>query len=78
MTEDCYAYVRKHYGVEAYIGKRVRFASKGGREGVLVNRRTGDQYIYVWLDGDEKVTGPYHPTDGVEYLSIHPRRGAMI
>lgn len=62
---DCYDYVRRYYGVNAYIGMRVR---ADGREGVLVTS-TGDQYLHIRFDGDKKVSGPYHPTDGIEYLA---------
>lgn len=61
---DCYSYVRRYYGVPAYPGVHVRVV---GREGVLVRRRTEDQYVYIRFDGETKVTGPYHPTDGIEY-----------
>lgn len=64
MSEDCYDYVRRYYGVPAYIGVRVRVRN---REGVLVNRGPSDQYVYIRFDGDKRVTGPFHPTDGIEY-----------
>ena len=63
-TGDCYDYVRRYYGVPAYIGMRVRVQ---GHEGVLVKSR-GDQYVYILFDGEQKKRGPYHPTDAVEYL----------
>jgi hypothetical protein len=62
---DCYDYVRRYYGVPAYIGMRVKV--DGLAEGVLVKSR-GDQYVYFRLDGETKTRGPYHPTDGIEYL----------
>lgn len=61
---DCYDYVRRYYQVPAYIGVRVRIRD---REGVLVNRKPGDQYVYILFDGDSRTAGPYHPTD-VTYL----------
>lgn len=61
---DCYDYVRRYYGVPAFIGMRVRRQDRGG---VLVKSR-GDQYVYIQFDGDTHVTGPVHPTDGVTYL----------
>lgn len=64
---DCYDYVRRTYGVPAYIGVRVRVR---GREGVLVNQKPGDQYVYILFDGEQKWQGPYHPTDGIEYLGV--------
>lgn len=63
---DCYAYVRKYYGIPAYVGMRVRVKE---REGVLTRRRASDQYVYIRWDGDKHITGPYHPTDGIEYLA---------
>ncbi len=63
---DCYDYVRRYYGVPAYIGVRVRYKD---REGVLVKSR-GDQYVYIRFDGDKRVTGPCHPTDGIIYLPV--------
>lgn len=64
---DCYDYVRRTYRVPAYIGMRVRYA---GREGVLVKPRCSDQYVHVLWDGDPSTKGPYHPTDGIEYLPV--------
>lgn len=63
--EDCYSYVRRNYGVPATVGARVRVK---GREGALARRMSGDQYVYITFDGDKKWTGPFHPTDGIEYL----------
>jgi hypothetical protein len=63
---DCYAYVRRYYGVAAYVGMRVKL--RDGRQGVLVNvRGGGDQYVHVRIDG-ERHPSICHPTDGVEYL----------
>jgi len=59
-----YGYVRNYYGVPAYVGVRVRVK---GREGVLVDPRRDDQYVYIRFDGERKASGPYHPTDGIEY-----------
>lgn len=61
---DCYDYVRRFYGVPAYIGVRV---SVRGRDGALVNHRPSDQYVYIRFDGDRRVSGPYHPTDEITY-----------
>lgn len=63
---DCYDYVRNYYGVPAYIGVRVRVRD---REGVLVQGKGhSDQYLHIRFDGDARVSGPYHPTDHIEYL----------
>lgn len=70
MKEDCYAYVRKYYGVEAYIGKRVRVKGRG--EGVLKRTRQG-QYLYIQFDDEPGIVGPFHPTHGVDYLPLTPR-----
>lgn len=64
-TPDCYDYVRRYYGVPAHIGVRVRVRD---REGVLVDRKPGDQYVYIRFDGEQRVSGPFHPTDGITYL----------
>jgi hypothetical protein len=62
---DCYDYVRRFYRVAAYIGVRVRYH---GREGVLVQKSHGDQYVHIRFDGETRVSGPFHPTDGITYL----------
>ena len=64
MKPDCYEYVRRYYKVPAYVGVRVKVRD---REGVLVKSRCPDQYVYVLFDGDKRMTGPFHPTDGIEY-----------
>ena len=63
---DCYDYVRRMYRVSAFIGARVKV---DGREGVLVRVRCPDQYLHIRFDGETRVMGPYHPTDGIEYLA---------
>lgn len=67
-TPDCYDYVRRYYGVPAYVGMRVRVRE---REGVLVQGRgRSDQYLHIRFDGEDKTSGPYHPTDGITYLLV--------
>ncbi len=61
---DCYDYVRRYYGVPAFVCVRV---SVKGRAGVLAARRRVDQYVYIRFDGNPKATGPWHPTDGITY-----------
>ena len=56
--------MRRYYGVPAFIGARV---SVKGRSGVLARRASGDQYVYILFEGDKRATGPYHPTDGIDY-----------
>lgn len=71
-TPDCYDYVRRYYRVPAYIGMRVRlYDSRRDElvEGVLVKATSG-HYLSILLDGDTKPRGPYHPTDGIEYLPV--------
>lgn len=63
---DCYDYVRKTYGVPAYVGVRVRI---GNREGVLVAARSDLHYLHVRLDG-QKFSVNAHPTDNVQYLGV--------
>lgn len=70
MNEDCYAYVRQYYGVEAFIHRRVRLKEAEGRTGVLVRQRAGQgHYLYLKLDGQSSISGPYHPLD-VDYLPV--------
>ncbi len=64
-NHDPYEYVRNYYNVPAFIGMRVRVKE---REGVLVKPRCADQYVHILFDGDKRMTGPFHPTDGVTYL----------
>jgi len=69
-TPDCYDYVRRTYGVPAYIGVRVKLQGQFGvREGVLMAGRDS-QYLHILFDGDTRVSSPYHPTDGVEYVVV--------
>ena len=63
---DCYEYVRRWYGVPAYIGVRVKAQ---GRDGVLVKARDG-QYVDILFDDDKRASGPFHPTDGIEYKPV--------
>lgn len=65
-TPDCYDYVRKMYGVPAYIGARVRY---NDREGVIMRARTDLHYVHIRFDGT-KFTVPCHPTDEIEYLPV--------
>lgn len=65
LATDCYEYVRRTYGVPAYVGVRVRI---GGVEGVLVLAHTALHYVHVRFDG-QKFAVPYHPEE-VEYLNV--------
>lgn len=62
-------YIRKHYGVPAKRGGRVRYTPDGNRylahEGVIVGSRGA--YLRVRM-GAEKNAGTYHPTWDMEYL----------
>lgn len=62
-----YSYVRSYYNVPAYVGVRVR---AGDRAGVIVKPRRDDQYVYIQFDGETKASGPFHPTDRIEYLPL--------
>ena len=65
-------YIRRHYGVPAEIGRRVRI---DGRDGVIAEDLMGHPYIGVLMDGDPpNRIMPYHPTNMVEYLDIGPVR----
>lgn len=71
---DCYDYVRRYYSVPAYVGVRVAYRDKTG---VLVHKSTAAQYVWVLWDGDKRPSGPYHPTDGIEYRPISGTRGEV-
>jgi len=62
-------YIRKHYGVPAKRGGRVRFTPEGeqrpAHEGVIIGSRGA--YLRVRMDGQKKV-GIYHPACVMEYL----------
>lgn len=58
-------YIRNYYKVPAEEGRRVRYK---GREGVIVSSE--GQYVNIHFDGDKKRIGPFHPTDGIEYLGM--------
>lgn len=60
---DCYDYVRRYYGVPAYIGMRV---IAGGKPGVIVAAKSDLHYVHIKLDG-AKFANPYHPADGIQY-----------
>lgn len=63
ISGDCYQYVRQYYEVPAYIGVRVTVR---GKSGVLARTQQG-HYVYILFDGEKRATGPFHPTDGIEY-----------
>lgn len=62
-------YIRKHYGVPAKRGGKVKFVPYWNRylecEGVIVGSRGAHLKIRM---GDEKRAGFYHPTCDLEYL----------
>ena len=61
-------YIRRHYGVPARRGGRVRYT--GGPDGLArlgTIRCSKGQYLSILLDGD-KIPGKYHPTWKLEYL----------
>lgn len=55
-----YEYVKQAYGVNPEIGARVRH-NEIDKHGVIVRRKSYDQYVYVKFDG-EKFAKPCHPT----------------
>ena len=60
------AYIREYYGVDAEVGKRVRYTGdRAPVEGEIVGARGG--YIRVRLD-NYKVPLRFHPTWRMEYL----------
>ena len=59
--EEPYAYVKRFYGVNPVIGSRV--ATKDGKKsGVIVRKRSYDQYVHVKFDGTN-FDVPVHPLD---------------
>lgn len=58
---DCYDYVRRFYGVDPKIGGRAKHTITG-RAGIIVRKRSGDQYVHVRFDG-QKHSLPCHPTE---------------
>jgi hypothetical protein len=62
-------YIRKHYGVPAKRGARVRFTPNGrdkpACEGVITG--SSGAHLCIRLDG-EKRPGKYHPTWEIGYL----------
>jgi hypothetical protein len=59
-------YILEYYGVPAEINRRVIVY---GKPGIIVG--ASGPHIRVNLDDDPPGRdGPYHPTDGVEYLDI--------
>jgi hypothetical protein len=65
IVPDCYDYVRKTYGVPAYIGVRVQLL--GGTMGTIVPAKHSLNYVHIRIDG-ARTSGVYHPTDGLTYL----------
>lgn len=64
-------YIRRHYGVPAEIGRRVRI---DGHTGVIADD-LNHPYIGVLMDDDPpNRIMPYHPTNMVEYLDMGPVR----
>lgn len=65
VNGDAYDYIRRVYRVPAYIGVLVRC---GTHEGRIVKQPSGDaHYLYIVVE-DQRIVGPFHPTDHVDYL----------
>ena len=61
-------YIRSTYDVPAKVGARIRYTGgKEPRDGTI--RSAQGAHLMIRLDGDRHVTGPYHPTWEIEYLS---------
>jgi hypothetical protein len=62
-----YEYVKRTYGVPVEVGQRVRMkdSPRRKREGVVVAKRTYDNYVHVRFDG-QNFDVPVHPFD-LEY-----------
>lgn len=70
---DCYDYVRRYYGVPAYIGVAVK-VKKGTteHEGILVAPKRADQYVHVLVKDATRVDF-WHPLE-VTYRPVADRR----
>ena len=58
-----YEYVKQYYQVPVEVGQRV---SMGHQTGVVVKKRSYDQYVHVRFDG-VSFDVPVHPLDLVYY-----------
>ena len=59
-------YVRNHYAVPAFVGRRV---TAYGEPGIIAEDR--GHYIGINLDKDKPGhVHNYHPTDGIDYLDM--------
>lgn len=58
------ATIRRQYGVPAVRGARVE---SEGRTGVLSGASNTGLYVDIRFDGEQKKSGPYHPTS-INYL----------
>lgn len=56
-TQQSLEYIRRYYGVPAYLGQRV-YAD--GEAGEIVGAR--GQYLLIKLDCRSEAAGPWHPT----------------
>lgn len=63
-----YRYIQDYYKVPAETGRRVEIANDPPIQGVIVGNN--GHYIQVWLDGEKKPHGYYHPTDRIKYLGM--------
>lgn len=69
------AHLRDYYNVPAKRGMRVDIyyndgRSVDGRRIAVSGRITSSNGAHIWIkSGGGGVTGPWHPTDGVVYLS---------
>lgn len=64
---DLCRYVRKIYGVPAYVGGRVRIGTlmPVSQTGTI---KAADSYLYVLMDGEKDVRR-FHPTSCIDYLN---------
>ena len=63
--EEPYSYVKKYYGVNPVVGARVTTkcdCDKNPKSGVIVRKRSYDQYVHVKFDGVD-FDVPVHPLD---------------
>ena len=60
-----YDYIRRAYGVDPIVGKRVRHAITGDSGTIARENRSASHYVHVRFDG-QKHAAPCHPTE-LEY-----------
>jgi hypothetical protein len=61
MAKASYDYIRRMYGVDPQVGRRVRHTVTN-RFGYVGKARSPEHYVHVTFDGS-KYSAPCHPTE---------------